>query len=149
MGKWVVEASYRYNAVFSPFVTGNSPVSFPTTDSAYPDSTIVGTWDVAKQVYTVAKAGVFEVTLDVKTSTQNSYAARNSSMWLQMGTYRQGTLGVNVSGTSTQCHLTCKVSRYLTVGETISVSADGSGNTLQPWQFNRTSININYSEKTF
>lgn len=108
-------------------------------------SSDVGTWNTTTKEYTVAKSGIFDVVVNTEISTQTDNASRTSEIFLQMGTYKQGSIGHRVVGSLRNSHLSTKASRYLTAGEKIYITVKSTIN----WRFDKVSININYSEKTF
>lgn len=143
LGKYVLVAYNAYNSTTSSYINANTSERINFTNTNLVSST-VGTWNTTTKEYTVSKSGVYDVVVNTKISTQSNNSNRTSSLFLQIGTYKQGSRGENVAGSLTSSHLTTKATRYLSAGEKIYVTVSSNTN----WRFDNSTININYSERT-
>lgn len=152
--KWVTENSSTlkqfvlvcynaFNNTASAYTAANVYLK-TNPNTANLSSLEVGTWDTSLAEYTVVRAGVYEVTVDAKISTQVDNANRNGFSFLFLGGFILGSQGKNQTGSARNIHLTSKASRYLNVGEKIYFNVSASST----WRIDQANININFSEKT-
>lgn len=132
--------SYRENEFFAANVSSNISFDEKITIS----SSGIGKWNSASKSYTILKDGIYEIVTGVKTYTTGANANRSGIMGIITGSQNQYFLGSKIINDNYSVDFAGKVTRFLTAGTEIKIVLYLNSQ----WRYDKTFLNITYSEKT-